>query len=122
MSKISLATGLSLSLGLGSLLAIAQAPPAADTFVYSPLPGQNFGKYPLLLVQNGATAYIQFNLSALPANASINKAVLRLYVDSVGKPEASMPSKSTAPGPKPASQPTVRLPSAPPRPAAIRRP
>jgi hypothetical protein len=77
MSKITLATAL-LPLAVSPLLATAQAPPAADTFAYSAAPGQNFGKYPLLLVQNGATAYLQFNLSALPANASINKAVLRL--------------------------------------------
>ena len=86
MSKISLVTAFSLSLGLSSMAGVAQAPPAADTFTYSPLPTQNFGKYPLLLVQNGATSFVQFNLSALPANASINKAILRLYVDSVGKP------------------------------------
>jgi hypothetical protein len=63
----------------------AQAPPTYDTFSYSLQPGKNFGGYPILLVQKDATAYLQFNLSAFPANASVNKAMLRLYVDSVSQ-------------------------------------
>ncbi len=64
---------------------LAQAPPTYDTFSYSAQPSKNFGAYPILLVEKGATSYLQFNLSAFPANASVSKAVLRLYVDSVGQ-------------------------------------
>ncbi len=68
---------------MASLVAFAQAPPAADTFSFSAQPSKNFGSQPLLAVQKGATSYLRFNLGALPANASVNKAVLRLYVDAV---------------------------------------
>ncbi len=64
---------------------LAQAPPTYDTFSYSAQPNKNFGAYPILLVEKGATSYLQFNLSAFPANASVSKAVLRLFVDSVGQ-------------------------------------
>jgi hypothetical protein len=64
---------------------LAQAPPTYDTFSYSAQPGKNFGSYPILLVEKGATSYLQFDLSAFPANATVSKAVLRLYVDSVGQ-------------------------------------
>ena len=64
---------------------LAQAPPMYDTFSYSAQPNKNFGAYPILLVEKGATSYLQFNLSALPANAGVSKATLRLYVDSVGQ-------------------------------------
>jgi len=64
---------------------LAQAPPIYDTFSYSAQPNKNFGAYPILLVEKGATTYLQFNLSALPANASVSKATLRLYIDSVGQ-------------------------------------
>ncbi|HEY1897219.1 MAG TPA: DNRLRE domain-containing protein [Terracidiphilus sp.] len=63
----------------------AQAPPTYDTFSYSAQPNKNFGAYPILLVEKGATSYLAFNLSAFPANAGVSKAVLRLYVDSVGQ-------------------------------------
>jgi len=61
----------------------AQAPPSADTFVSSVTPKANYGASPILVVQAGATTFIQFNLSTLPAGASVNKATLRLYVDAV---------------------------------------
>jgi hypothetical protein len=61
----------------------AQAPPSADTFVSSATPKTNYGASPVLVVQSGTTTFIQFNLSALPAGASVNKATLRLYVDGV---------------------------------------
>jgi hypothetical protein len=59
----------------------AQSPPAADTFVSSSTPRLNYGTSPILVVQPGATAFIRFDLSALPAGPSISKASLRLYVD-----------------------------------------
>src|ERR1700760_1508796 len=64
---------------------LAQAPPVYDTFSYSAQPSKNFGAYPILLVEKGATSYLQFNLSALSANATVSKAVLRVYVDSVSQ-------------------------------------
>lgn len=68
-----------------SLTMLAQAPPSGDTFSASSTPRVNYGSYPLLAVQQGSNAYIQFNLSSLPANASIGKATLRLYVDAVAR-------------------------------------
>jgi hypothetical protein len=70
---------------LSPVAVLAQAPPAYDTFSYSAQPSKNFGAYPILLVQKGATSYLQFNLSAFPANATVSKALLRVYVDSVGQ-------------------------------------
>jgi collagen triple helix repeat protein/TGF-beta propeptide len=64
-----------------SLPLLAQAPPSGDTFSLSSSPRSNFGSWPLLAVQHGSNSYLQFNLSNLPANASIGKATLRLYVD-----------------------------------------
>src|SRR5260370_40428254 len=61
--------------------ASAQAPPPADTFVSSSAPQSNFGSQPLLAVQAGTTSYVQFNLTGLPAGATVSKATLRLYVD-----------------------------------------
>jgi hypothetical protein len=72
-----------LLLALLSSNGVAQAPPSADTFVSSATPKTNYGSSPILIVQTGTTAYVQFNLSALPAGASVNKATLRLYVDGV---------------------------------------
>jgi Collagen triple helix repeat (20 copies) len=66
-----------------SLAAFSQAPPSADTFTFSAEPGKNFGGSPLLVVQNGSTSYLQFNLGTLPQNATVAKATLRLYVDAV---------------------------------------
>ncbi len=72
-----------LFLWVAPLVLFAQAPPAADTFSFSAQPNKNFGSQPLLVVQKGATSYLRFNLGGLPANASVTKAVLRLYVDAV---------------------------------------
>ena len=64
----------------------AQAPPSADTFVARANPAANYGSAPFLAVQGGATTYVQFDLSSLPERASIAKATLRLYVNSVLAP------------------------------------
>lgn len=61
-------------------------PPSADTFVSSATPKVNYGPSIILVVQQGATSYLQFNLSAIPAGAQVSKATLRLYVDGVLKP------------------------------------
>jgi hypothetical protein len=66
-------------------IAWAQAPPSADTFVSSVTPKTNYGTSPILIVQSGATAFIKFDLSALPVGASVSKATLRLYVDAFAK-------------------------------------
>jgi len=64
-------------------VAQTQAPPSADTYVSSSTPKTNYGASPILIVQPGTTAFLQFNLSALPPGASVDKATLRLYVDGV---------------------------------------
>src|SRR5271166_3593502 len=69
-----------------SLPGVAQAPPSADAFVTNTQPAANFGSSVLLPVQAGTTSYIQLNLAALPANATIAKATLRLYVNAVAAP------------------------------------
>jgi N-acetylneuraminic acid mutarotase len=61
----------------------AQAPPSADTFVSSATPKLNYGPSIILAVGPGTNSYVQFNLSGIPAGASISKASLRLYVDAV---------------------------------------
>jgi hypothetical protein len=78
---------------LTSLLVLAppsllsqSTPPSADTFVSSTTPKTNYGPSIILVVQQGATAYMQFNLSTLPTGAHVSKAMLRLYVDGVLKP------------------------------------
>jgi len=68
----------------GSL--VAQAPPSADAYVTSLQPGVNFGSSPLLPVQAGTTSYVKLNLGAIPSNATITKATLRLYVNAVAAP------------------------------------
>jgi N-acetylneuraminic acid mutarotase len=68
-----------------ALRLIAQAPPSGDTFVSSATPKINYGPSITLVVGQGTTAYVQFNLSGIPASTSITKASLRLYVDGVAK-------------------------------------
>jgi hypothetical protein len=63
----------------------AQAPPSADTFVSSSTPKINYGPSIALIVGQGSTTYVQFNLAGIPTGASISKATLRLYVDAVAK-------------------------------------
>src|SRR5689334_9725814 len=62
---------------------MAQAPPSQDTFVTSAYPRVNYGAGISLLVGQGTTSYIQFNLSGLPAGTTVSKATLQLYVDAV---------------------------------------
>jgi hypothetical protein len=64
---------------------LAQAPPSADTFVSNTTPTLNYGSSITLIVGSGTTSYMQFNLSGIPIGASVNKAMLRLYVDGVSK-------------------------------------
>src|ERR1700722_3976031 len=62
---------------------LAQAPSTADTFVSSSTPKLNYGPSIILAGGAGTNSYVQFNLSGIPAGASISKATLRLYVDAV---------------------------------------
>ncbi len=71
--------------GCLAVMASAQAPPSADTFVSSANPRNNYGSSISLIVQPGTTTFIRFDLSTLPANASVNKATLRLYVDAFAR-------------------------------------
>jgi hypothetical protein len=68
-----------------SLPLLAQAPPSADTFVSSSTAKTNYGSSIALVVCQGSTSYVRFNLAGIPAGASISKATLRLYVDAVAK-------------------------------------
>jgi hypothetical protein len=77
------------TLALTTAVALAQAPPTADTFSLSATPNKNFGSWPVLVVQQGATSYLQFDLTAFPAGVTVNKATLRLYVDNVDDNGAS---------------------------------
>jgi hypothetical protein len=79
-SKITL--GLLLGIVL-SLPLFGQAPPSGDTFVSSVTPKLNYGSGISLLVGPGTTSYLQFNLSGIPAGATLSKVSLRLYVDAV---------------------------------------
>jgi len=73
-------------LALCTVTAPAQAtPPSADTFVSSTFPRTNYGSSIILVVQSGANAYLQFNLSTLPGGVTVSKATLRLYVDAVSR-------------------------------------
>lgn len=73
-----------------SSVALAQsAPPSADTYSNAGKnsTGFNYGTATLLVVQtNGSNSYLQFNLSTVPAGATINKATLRLFVDAMVTP------------------------------------
>jgi N-acetylneuraminic acid mutarotase len=64
---------------------LAQAPPAADTFISSATPKVNYGAAISLVVGSGTTSYVRFNLGGIPAGSSIGKATLRLYVEVVAK-------------------------------------
>ncbi len=71
-------------LPLTTTFVIAQsAPPVGDTYSSSGSPRTNYGTQPTLIVREGFNTYLQFNLAALPAGASVSKATLRLFVDSV---------------------------------------
>lgn len=74
-----------MTLAYTTYAASAQAPPSADTFVSSSAPAKNFGSQPLLAVQSGTSSYIRFNLSGLPAGATVTTATVRLFVDAVSQ-------------------------------------
>lgn len=65
----------------GSIAAFAQMPPAADTFVWKLTPNVNYGSYPFLVVDANSTSYVRFDLSSIPADSTVSKATLVLFVD-----------------------------------------
>ncbi len=64
--------------------AYAQLTPSADAYTNTATPTTNYGAKTLLDV-DGATqiTYIQFNLSSIPAGASVSQATLKLYANAV---------------------------------------
>ena len=62
----------------------AQITPLGDAYTNTADPTTNYGAAALLDVDGAKqTTYIQFNLSSIPANASVSQATLKLYVNSV---------------------------------------
>jgi hypothetical protein len=80
--------------GLASIVVAAR--PAADTFILSSHPTDNYGGYDVLSVGSNPPAgeeyrsLIAFNLTALPAGSVINSAVLLLYVDEYWSPDDAL--------------------------------
>ncbi len=67
-----------------SLVAFAQsAPVVGDTFDNSSNHNQTNGSQSTLAVMSISNSYLQFSLAGLPIGASVNKATLVLYVDTV---------------------------------------
>jgi hypothetical protein len=62
-------------------LAQAQLPVSADTFTWKLTPEQNYGAYPILVVDSNSTTFTSFNLAALPSGSTVTKASLVLFVD-----------------------------------------
>ncbi|HSY92585.1 MAG TPA: DNRLRE domain-containing protein [Candidatus Binatus sp.] len=82
MARLAVLLLSTLGLLTGAVLA-QQSPPSADTYVNSSSPNKNFGSSILLVVGEGSTTYMKFNLSGVPAGAPVNKATLRLFVSAV---------------------------------------
>ena len=68
---------------LTGALRAQQSPPSADTYVNSSSPNKNYGSSILLVVGQGSTTYMRFNLAGVPTGATVNKATLRLFVSAV---------------------------------------
>ena len=65
------------------LLNATNGPLAADSYISSATPTQNFGTATTLSVASGNAALVQFDLAGIPAGTNISKAYLRLFVDKV---------------------------------------
>jgi len=68
------------SLFLPALWAV-DAPLVGDAYVSSAAPASNFGSATSLLIAPGNAGLVQFDLTAIPASATIAKAYLRVYVN-----------------------------------------
>jgi len=64
-------------------MAHAQLPATADSSVNSSDPTTNYGTSPVLAVGPTSETFIVFNLASLPPGATVQKATLVLFVDSV---------------------------------------
>ncbi len=69
--------------GLQGTLFAANGAVAADTYIDSGNAATNFGSAPAVLVSPTATGLLQFDLSSVPALATIKRATLVLYVSKV---------------------------------------
>ncbi len=63
------------------VIAFAQAPAAADAYVASSTPSTNYAYSQVLALQPNVYSYIRFNLSGIPSGATVQKAVLRIYMN-----------------------------------------
>jgi hypothetical protein len=74
-------------LAAGSLflpaLSAADAPLVGDAYVSSASPATNFGAATSLVIAPGNAGLVQFDLTGIPASATIVKAYLRVYVNKV---------------------------------------
>jgi hypothetical protein len=74
-----LATGLLFVPGLWA----ADAPLVGDTYISSASAGSNFGAATSLVVAPGNAGLVQFDLTAIPAGATIATAYLRVYINKI---------------------------------------
>jgi len=72
-----------LTILLAGVAAHAQLPATADSFVTSSSPATNYGTSSVLAVGPGTATYLGFDLSSLPPGATVQKATLVLFADSV---------------------------------------
>ncbi len=64
-----------------SAACFAQAPAEADAYVASSTPSTNYAFSTVLALQPNVYSYIRFNLSGIPSGATVQKAVLRIYMN-----------------------------------------
>ena len=87
MKTKSLTRSLGALLAAGSLflpaLCAADAPLVGDAYVSSASPATNFGAATSLIIAPGNAGLVQFDLTGIPASATIAKAYLRVYVNKV---------------------------------------
>ncbi len=87
MKTKSLTRSLGALLAAGSLflpaLSAADAPLIGDAYVSSAAPATNFGAATSLIIAPGNAGLVQFDLTGIPASATIAQAYLRVYVNKV---------------------------------------
>jgi hypothetical protein len=87
MKTKSLTRSLGALLAAGSLflpaLSAADAPLVGDAYVSSASPAANFGAATSLIIAPGNAGLVQFDLTGIPASATIATAYLRVYVNKV---------------------------------------
>ena len=65
------------------VLSAVDAPVVGDAYVASASPGTNFGSATSLIIAPGNAGLVQFDLSAVPAGATVAKAYLRVFVNKI---------------------------------------